>query len=170
MFDEFFQKPKRRHIKDLNLVPIIDMFTTVVFFLLLSSSFDFFSKVTLPPSATVSVATPDDASKPLSPKLVLVRNSPKELELILNWEGEKPGSLSEIIPVERGAERKMIQDLSKKIVTKFTKDHNAEKALQIGLDGEINYQSLIAVIDGVVEVMPNIVLISYNDTVKDEEN
>lgn len=163
MLNELFQRPKRRHVKELNLVPVIDMFTTVVFFLLLSSSFDTYSKITLPPSATVSVFESTDKEEPLTPKLVLLKNSDTEMELQLSWQGKTPGSLTEKIPMQKATPRESLVTSAAKIVKDFAKKFPSETALQLGLEGELKYQDLISVMDGARETIASIVLISYEN-------
>ena len=165
MLDELMSKPHRRHIKDLNVVPIIDMLTTVVFFLLLSASFDSFTKLTLPPSGTVSVADPV-GPPPRSPKLLMLKKSATSIDLVLSWEGEKPGQVKETVSGSGPERRAQILAVSAKMVKTFLTEFPTETSLQLGLTRDLSYQDLISVMDGSREVMQNLILISYEDAVE----
>lgn len=100
--DDFFVKPERKQIRELNLVPVIDMFTTVIFFLILSTSFFAFTKLTVPP-AKVSVNSDPLTPPPMSTKLVLGSTPGVEgsVRILLTWVGASPGQESRSIPREK---------------------------------------------------------------------
>lgn len=155
--DDFFQKPERKHIRELNLVPVIDMFTTVIFFLLLSTSFYAFTKLTLPPSK-VSVNTDPLTPPPLSTKLVIgdAQSGDKGslLTVRLSWVGESPGEeLAQVAESE-------LESKVRELVTRFHEKYPAERTVQLGLSAGVRYQSLISAMDGAREKLPDIVLIS----------
>ncbi|NDD91956.1 hypothetical protein EBZ37_07720 [bacterium] len=150
--DDFFSKPERKHVRELNLVPVIDMFTTVIFFLILSTSFYGFTKLTLPPSK-VSVNTDPLTPPPLSTKLLIGKND-GGFRLALSWVGSSPGQLEEVATVAN------IEDRVRGLAEKFTSSHPSEKTIQLGMTAEVDYQSLIRAMDGVREKLPDIVLIS----------
>jgi len=70
MIEQILHTKKKKHVQDLNIVPILDMLTTVIFFLLMSTTFMEYTKLTLPPAASV-VATGKNATQPMNPKLLL---------------------------------------------------------------------------------------------------
>ena len=147
MLDEIFAKKPKKKIKDLNIVPILDMLVTVIFFLLLSTSFTEYTKLTVPPATTqaqeAAVPTP-----PLAPKLLLAgdRASPW---LLLVWGGEKPGERSErITECDPSARRKQILEAAGKLMGEFSTTYPAEKSIQLGLGPDLPYQDLISVMDG----------------------
>lgn len=153
--DFLFEKPSRRPIRDLNLVPVIDMFTTVIFFLLLSTSFFAFTKVTVPPSK-VSVNTDPLSPPPLSTKF-LVNESPSEpqrIQLQLTWAGKEPGALTGSCSREEAL--KKTHDLAKDFIAKYP----LERTIQLGLSSKVPYQVLISAMDGLRDFLPDIVLIS----------
>jgi biopolymer transport protein ExbD len=153
--DDFFEKPERKHIRELNLVPVIDMFTTVIFFLLLSTSFYAFTKLTLPPSK-VSVNTDPLTPPPLSTKLVIgeVQAQPPLLTVKLSWVGESPGE--ERVDVSEAELETKVREL----VSRFHDKFPAERTIQLGMSPSVRYQSLILAMDGAREKLPDIVLIS----------
>ena len=158
--DDYFPKRHKRRIVELNIVPILDMLTTVIFFLLLSTSFMEYTKLTVPPSGA-SVITDPLVPPPLGPRLILFRSSGKELRAMLTWSGAKPGEAQETVSISDldGTRLSLLtatRKLSKEFLVKFPK----EKTLQIGLDAKLPYQYLIAGMDGVRDSLPDIVLIS----------
>ena len=157
MLDDLFERPRQKKVRDLNIVPILDMFTVIIFFLLLSASFVQFTKLTVPPSATV---TTTDAGKvlPKTPKLFVGATASGKLRLVLQWTGEQPGEL------KATANEEELRAESKKIVDTFLEKNPGESTLQIGLSSRVPYQSLIRVMDGARERMPDIVLLSHRET------
>jgi biopolymer transport protein ExbD len=162
MIEGWIQKKQRRHVQDLNIVPILDMLTTVIFFLLMSTSFIEFTKTTVPPSSSATVST-EDREPPKTPKLFLVSPDGKGLKLILRWSGKNPGQASESIRTEGDAKqlRESLVKASEKLAKDFTAKNPDEKTIQIGMQPQLPYQSLISVMDGVRPVLPDLVLISY---------
>lgn len=161
MIDDLFQRRPKRHVKDLNIVPILDMLTTVIFFLLMSTTFIEFTKLTVPPAKT-SVITEADSKPPVAPKLLLTRQG-TGLKLLLTWGGEKAGEASERVGADALAEvrRDGLIKASRKLADSFARRFPAEKTLQVGLGAQVPYQDLISVMDGVREPFPDIALISY---------
>ncbi|MBC7396063.1 MAG: biopolymer transporter ExbD, partial [Bdellovibrionales bacterium] len=132
-----------------------DMLTTVIFFLLMSTTFIEYNKLTLPPASTV-VSTSQSAADPLRPKLLVTRAG-KELSLYLVWQGKTPGH--QVIKVDPAEVSAKLTELLKTFAEKYP----TEKTLQVSLDKEVNYQVLISVMDGSRELMPDVVLLSYHE-------
>lgn len=153
--DEVFKRPARRAIRDLNVVPIIDMFTTVVFFLLLSTSFIALTKLTVPPSRVSTISDPV-APPPLAPKMIVFGEA-EQLKVSLSWAGTNPGIKTEAV------RKNSLFETTKKMVEEFNKKYPDEKSLQLGMAENVKYQNLIAAMDGVRELMPDVVLISYQE-------
>ncbi len=155
--DDFFVKPERKQIRELNLVPVIDMFTTVIFFLILSTSFFAFTKLTVPP-AKVSVNTDPLTPPPMSTKLVLGTSSAAgqdgNVRLLLSWVGESPGQES------RSIAREKVEAEVRLLAEEFKKKFPRERTVQLGLVPGLGYQVLIHAMDGVRDQLPDLVLIS----------
>lgn len=156
--DDFFVKPERKQIRELNLVPVIDMFTTVIFFLILSTSFFAFTKLTVPP-AKVSVNSDPLTPPPMSTKLVLGPSSAAtgasgNVRLLLSWVGESPGAES------RSVERAKVEAEVQTLVEDFKKKFPRERTVQLGMAPTLGYQVLIHAMDGAREGLPDLVLIS----------
>ena len=155
----------RRHRKTqegLSLVPIIDMMTTIIFFLVISTSFLNYTKHTLPPSG-VSTQLAVAKIPPLQPQLY-VREGMGGVELLLKWEGASPSKKSKRIR-KRG--KKFDQDImnaAKALVGPLKKKFPKEKTLQLGLSSRSRYQLLISAMDGVQKSFPDVVLLSHVDT------
>jgi hypothetical protein len=165
--DDFFEKPRRRLVRELNIVPIIDMLTTVIFFLLLSTTFMEYTKLTVPPSK-VSTITDPVAPPPLAPKLAFVRQG-SGYRLVLSWAGATGGEISKDFQPDAGTDlaspktAQALLEFTKAAVGEFATKFPGEKSLQLGLGRDVAYQGLIAVMDGAREKMPDVVLISYDE-------
>jgi biopolymer transport protein ExbD len=157
MIEEILRTRKKKHVQDLNIVPILDMLTTVIFFLLMSTTFIEYTKLTLPPAATSSAKGPG-ATRPLNPKLHLRKTGATgEYLSSLSWAGTQPDH-SDIKVTDQN-----MGELVKEQIKKFSEKYPSEKTLQISLDRTIRYQALISVMDAAREHMPDPVLTSYAD-------
>jgi len=164
MFDELFDRPHRKHIKDLNLVPVIDMFTTVLFFLLLSTSFFAFTKLTVPPAQVDTITQPLPVA-PLSPKIILGSfKGGSQLRLILIWEGNQPGEITETVESDLpNATPEQIRKKANALVGAFLKNHPDEKSIRLSMTANTPYQYLISAMDGVRDHIQDVVLTSYEE-------
>lgn len=162
MIDEILSGRRKRTVRDLNIVPILDMLTTIIFFLLLSTSFTQFTKLTVPPSSVSTVSSSD--TKPISPKLLLTGQA-HDVRVVLKWGGSAPGELVEkVSEPDELRKRGALLEACKKLTERFAKKYPAEKSIQVALDSSLPYQDLISAMDGVREVIQDIVLASYNET------
>ena len=82
MFEDFDSVSHKAHIPEPELVPILDALTSVIFFLLLSTTFIELTKITVPPSQT-SVVTDPQTPPPATPKLYIKVDGEKNLEMKL---------------------------------------------------------------------------------------
>jgi biopolymer transport protein ExbD len=163
MIDEIFAKRQKRHVKDLNIVPILDMLTTIIFFLLLSTGFTQYTKLTVPPSAISKVSPSKNTPPPLTPKLLLVSTRGGSNEVILTWEGTQPGKskrelqTSKENEVLRSAE---IKSAGEALTSEWVKNHPDEKTLMVGVSGSLPYQDIVSLMDGARTHLSDLVLIS----------
>lgn len=160
MIDDFYGgERKSKALDELNIVPVLDMFISIIFFLLLSTSMIGLTKQVLPPSATKAV-TSEVTTVPVNPKIFVI-GTPQSMSAILKWEGASPGTQKlEISNQALISPKKFVEDL-KKMVTDFKKKFPQEKTIQISLKSYVPYQVLISVMDGVREGLPDIILTSY---------
>lgn len=142
-------------MRDLNIVPILDMLTTVIFFLLMSTTFIEYNKLTLPPAKTVTSTVQSDV-EPLSPRL-LVTFKGEALKLRLIWKGKNPGENEvESTPAEIGTKLQIL-------LKQFAEKYPNEKTLQVSLEKDVSYQTLISIMDGSKDLIPDVVLLSYHE-------
>jgi len=176
--DNLFQKSKRRHIRELNVVPILDMMTTLIIFLLQITSFMEFTKITIPPSST-SVITDPVRPPPLSPKIFLMANEKaSSLKVQLMWAGESSGANVEIVKFDKDSSKienaAAVLKAVDKLVNEFRKEFPGEQNFQLGASSSIPYQHVVSAMDGIqaafgpktekaVREVANIVLVSYQD-------
>jgi biopolymer transport protein ExbD len=162
MIDEILQHRKRRSVQELNIVPILDMLTTVIFFLLLSTSFLEYVKLTVPPSA-VTFSKPESVPLATAPKIFLVSGN-RSFRLILSWSGKKAGVLErEIATGDPLQTRKQLLLKSEELAQAFSKMNPSEKTVQLGLGSNVPFQHLVSVMDGLHSSLPDVVLISYRE-------
>lgn len=159
MFD--FDRESTRHIPEPDLVPILDGLVSVIFFLLLSMSFIGLTKLTVPPSS--SSTTSIDNKRPLSPK-VKVSHTKTNLKVELEWLGDKPDQLSveQLRDPNRAINKELIEKVTR-IVAEFKTQFPEEKTMQLTMSEDLNYQEMIAVMDGIRPHFEDIVLNSYKE-------
>jgi biopolymer transport protein ExbD len=151
-----FEKPERREIPTINIVPILDMMTMIIFFIMIAASFIDFTKVTVPPSRTEVITSPSKPP-PASPKLYVFK-TPQKVYVQLFWSGRSPAMLREsfLIPTKINDERKdhlayaeLLLNSTMKVVEQFKGKYPEENTVQLGLASSMDYQSLITVMDGI---------------------
>jgi biopolymer transport protein ExbD len=155
---------KKRDATDLNVVPILDMLVSLIFFLLLTTAFLHFTKDSVPPSS-VSTITDPVVPPPVAARLVCVEDGEKT-KLFLSWAGANPGqAIKEITgnPMDSKEETNAVLQGTTDILAAFQAQYPNEKTLQIGLGANVPYQKLIAIMDGAKEKMPDIVLFDYQE-------
>jgi biopolymer transport protein ExbD len=162
---DFLKKPKRHHVKEIPLAPILDLLVVVIFFLILSATFIEMRQNTIPPSSTV-VAKNSDAKEdlaPLNPKLIMALEK-NEITLMLSWRGASPGILTKKLKAKDISYDRDLKSSTLNILTEFKKKYPDETKLQIGWQGNIKYQSVLTVVDGAMLGMKDLVLISPEES------
>lgn len=148
------------HGPEIDLVPILDAMTAVIFFLVLSGTFIEFTKLTLPQAKTSTITDPV-APAPVAPRLFAVVEDNK-LNLVLKWDGNTPGMKSQ--KVERASKRSSeLEKVIFEMTEDFKKTYPSERSIQIGLSKKANFQETISIIDGVKKNIPDVVMNSYNE-------
>lgn len=169
---DFLQKPKRRHVKEIPLAPILDLLTVVIFFLILSTSFVELRQNLLPPSSTISTDVPveqDNKVIPLNPKLLITIEN-QIATIHLKWGGEKAGDLIKTVSVKDGNYEFELKNQVNLIIKDFKKNFPAEKQVQVGWDANVKYQLVLSVVDGIITEIKDIVFISPEEVQKNLVN
>lgn len=147
----------------LDLVPIIDAMTCVIFFLLLSSTFVEFTKISMPQAVSSVVTTSASTEPPLTPKLIGVAKG-EYLHLILSWGGKKPSHMEKRVQRDSKNQRsEPLQVTAQGIVREFKRLFPNEKALLLGLSPKATYQEMISVMDGARQELEDLVLVSWSE-------
>lgn len=163
MFEDFDSVSHKAHIPEPELVPILDALTSVIFFLLLSTTFIELTKITVPPSQT-SVVTDPQVPPPATPKLYIKAEGLKTLQFKLKWAGRNPDQIKKT--VERSptnARSREVEAVALEIIKEFKAKFPEEKSIQMIFSDTATYQELISVMDGVRVEMQDIVLLSPED-------
>lgn len=154
---DVFIVTKRRPVTVLNLVPILDMLTTIIFFLLISVSFMEYNKVTVPPSRNVTISN-TVTPPPLQARMLWLQTS-AEQQLVFTWFGAKPGKKIEKFPLD--TDPKIVAQSALAMTQTFKAENLDEKTILIGLDSSQSYEKMIMLMDAVKASLPDISLISY---------
>ncbi len=148
----------------IDLVPIIDAMTCVIFFLLLSSTFIEFTKITMPPAVSTVAAASLAKDPPVAPKLIGVVKG-QTIQLVLTWNGKEPDRLTK--KVTRDANNARSDDLQAKaleIVEEFNKKFPKEQTMLLGFSPDATYQEMISTLDGARKVIPDVVMVSWTES------
>lgn len=148
------------HGPDIDLVPILDAMTAVIFFLVLSGTFIEFTKLTIPQAKTSTITNPI-APAPVAPRLFAVVDN-EMLKLVLKWDGVKPGMTSKTVQRERQRSTEL-EKIIAEMTAEFKNTYPSEKSIQIGLSKTANFQETVSIIDGVKKNIPDVVMNSYNE-------
>lgn len=157
--NELFEVRRRRHVGEINIVPILDMLTIIIFFLLISASFLQYNKISIPPAKTSLVESVEGI--PLQLKLLLVKSG-AEQKLLMFWNGAKPGSMVQNFALT--ATPKEIATKAREFAIKFKSEYKDESTIQLGLGANVSYGNLVSLMDAVRSSLPSVVLVSYQDT------
>lgn len=155
---------KKREINDLNVVPILDMLVSLIFFLLLTTAFLQFTKDSVPPSSVTTITDPV-VPPPVAARLICVEGGGK-IKLVLSWAGAEPGQAVKEIDTKTQDSPEETQTLiqaATDLMGDFKSKYPTEKTLQLGLGPTVSYQKLVALMDATKEKMPDIVLFDYNE-------
>ena len=147
----------------IDLVPVIDAMTCVIFFLLLSSTFVEFTKITMPQATSAIAATSVSKDPPISPKLIGVIQG-KELHMVLSWTGKTPDRIIKKVARDpKNARSISLQATTKEIVAEFKKKFPEEKAILLGFSPQVTYQEVISSMDGAREELQDLVMVSWTE-------
>lgn len=159
MFEDYNLGPKR-HIPEPELVPIMDALVSVIFFLLLSTTFIELTKITLPPSK-VDVISGSLDSLPLSAKFFMKIESKDKIRLSLKWAGEKPDMLwTEVKRKDPNILSEELKSRAAELASEFASRFPNEKNIQLAFSAESSFQEMVTTMDGIREYLDNIVLLS----------
>lgn len=163
---DLVKRPKRVHVKEIPLAPILDLLTVVIFFLILSASFIEIRQNTLPPSSTSIVSGSQDAFKelPLNPKLLMTQVENSELLILLKWGGKSPAQIEKRLKFNSDDYSLELREVVAAILKEYSLNHPGEINIQLGWSKEINYQVILNVVDGVMPITKDIVFLSPEDT------
>lgn len=147
----------------IDLVPIIDAMTCVIFFLLLSSTFVEFTKITMPQAVSSVAATSVAAEPPLTPKLIGVIKG-QYLEMVMAWNGKSPDRMMKrVLRDPKNQRSEALQATTQGVVQEFKRMFPQEKALMLGFSPKVTYQEVISVMDGARQEINDLVMVSWTE-------
>ncbi len=163
MEDDLFSIKKRDSSMELPIAAILDMMVSIIFFLLLSTTYYSLTFQSVPPSQTVTINDPLEPP-PRSPRL-LVTTSGANITAVLNWSGLEPGvariKTTLANPMQFDA---MFSERLAQIVRQFKTKFPLEKSIQIGFGSDVNYQVMITTLESVTPLIKDVALLSYVET------
>lgn len=163
-----FEKRKHRHTKEIPLAPVLDLLTVVVFFLVLSSTFEVYKKNVLPPAQitkTENNLKEDKLDIPLNPKILIVYDN-EEIKIKLRWFGKTPGLIEKrgILRDDNNKYNIKLKEIMQVLLNQFVTIYPNEKSIQLGFSKNIYYQEVLSAYDGVSSIISNVVLMSDQET------
>ncbi len=154
----------------IDLVPIIDAMTCVIFFLLLSSTFVEFTKISMPQAVSSVVTTSAAKEPPLTPKLIGVVKG-DFIHLVLSWSGKSPSQMEKRVKRDPNNQRsEALQATAQGVAAEFKRMFPNEPALLLGLSPQATYQEMISVMDGARQEMKDLVLVSWTEAQSAEKS
>lgn len=162
MFDEF-EVGHKSHIPEPDLVPILDALTSLIFFLLLSTTFIELTKLTLPPSKT-EIVTSSPSAPPVAGKIYMKIEDSQRVSVIVKWSGSNPDQIKRTIL--RGDLDKPSLELgtvASQLTSRFKEMFPNEHSVQLALSEGATYQEMITIMDGIRDSINDIVLTSHSE-------
>jgi biopolymer transport protein ExbD len=157
-FDIFGPRKKKRH-EDVNVTPILDVMFTIIFFLLVATSFESFTKLTVPPSRVSAASPAEDQAPPANPRVV-VSGASSKLSIHLTAAGKSPFDQVNETSVEK------LRESVAKMVKEYISKNPAEKTYQLTLESGLSYEILVRAMDGIRENSQDVVLVAPVDAIK----
>jgi hypothetical protein len=136
------------------------MLTTVVFFLLLTSSMIQYVKLSVPPATVREEALKNKVE--LAPRMHASRVGGK-VNLELLWNGAEPGSLKALAAQSGAPGRDVLVSQAKALSAQFKTRYPDERTLRLALGPELTVQDLISVMDGARENFPTVTLQTWKN-------
>jgi biopolymer transport protein ExbD len=155
---DIFTPRKKKHPPNLSITAILDVMVTIIFFLLVGTSFETYTKLTVPPSK-VSAVSEAEADPPANPR-VSVRAHGSEFTILLAAGGRKGVELT------RNAGLKNLREVVGKLVGEYFKNNPKETTYQLTIESSLSYQVLISTMDGIRLWAQDIVLVAPQDSIK----
>ncbi len=147
----------------IDLVPIIDAMTCVIFFLLLSSTFVEFTKITMPQAVSAVAQTSVNKDPPIAPKLIGVIKG-NDLHMVLSWAGKHPDHIIKKVARDPQNKRSLVlQSTTQQVVAEFKKKFPDEKAILLGFSPQVTYQEVISAMDGARQELQDLVMVSWTE-------
>ena len=153
-------RKNRHHIKEIPLAPILDLLTVVIFFLILSSSFDEFSKTLIPSQKEVTSNQSASAldTKKVNPELRITYNN-NQYKIILKWKGANENQLTKDLILANDLNYKEeLNNTTFLLAKQFREKFKNEDDIQLKFSGKIKYQDVLSVVDGAALVFKNVSL------------
>jgi len=156
-----FNPRKPRELDEPNLIPILNLFIVIIFFLIFMSSFQKLTEQALPKASVSTQQLENNDDVPLNPKLIIHTLKDETTTLLLSWEGNNPGSLAKDFIIN---DTEKLKEETGLLVEEFWKEYPEEKTIQVGMSSKSKLQTLISVLDIVKDKTPSIVMISPEDS------
>ncbi len=147
----------------IDLVPIIDAMTCVIFFLLLSSTFIEYTKITMPPAVSAVAAATVSNDPPVAPKMLgVIKGS--SIEIVLSWDGKKPDRIVKRVKRDpKNAPSEELRNTALAVAEEFNKKFPNEKTVLLGFSSNVTYQEMISTMDGARKVLQDLVMVSWTE-------
>lgn len=151
-------------MQEVPIAPVLDMMVSIIFFLLLSTTYYSFTFQPVPPSQSVTITDPLEPP-PRSPRLLIFTNG-NVLNANLNWAGVEPGVMrvQSRLPSDPSKYDPVAKGRIQKLVEQFAKKYPEEKAIQVGFGSDVNYQIMISILEAVTPFIHDVALLSYRET------
>ncbi len=156
-YDVFGPRKKKVH-QEVNVAPILDVMFTIIFFLLVATSFESFTKLTVPPSRVSAAPSKVDEAPPANPRVV-VSGSQDKLKIQLTAGGKEPYDQIDDAQFEK------LRESVAKLVKDYLDKNPAEKTYQLTISSDLSYEVLVRAMDGIRESSQDVVLVAPVDSI-----
>ncbi len=155
---DIYSPRKKKAWRAITVTPVLDVMFTIIFFLLVATSFEAYTKLTVPPSHVSP--SPQTATEPPAIPGVIVHDAGTEFRIELKAGGKAPVSM------DRRSGLRNLRSTITKMVQEYMSKNPSEKTMQLTLESQLSYEILVKAMDGIRSITEDIVLVAPQDQSK----
>jgi biopolymer transport protein ExbD len=156
---DIFGPRKKKKVEEVNVAPILDVMFTIIFFLLVATSFEAYTKLTVPPSRVSAAESKPNEVPPANPR-VMVQGSNSNLTVTLKAAGARP------FEKEKNTNFEKLRETVGEMVQEYLVKNPNEKTYQLTIESGLSYEVLIKAMDGIRVSSQDVVLVAPVDGLK----
>jgi biopolymer transport protein ExbD len=157
---DIYATRKKKKIEDVNVAPILDVMFTIIFFLLVATSFEAYTKLTVPPSRVSAAQAKPGDEPPANPRVIVHKAGNGKFNIQISAAGKTP------YEKDKDSDFEKLRINVSELVKNYLKKNPSEKTYQLTIESDMIYDVLIQAMDGIRESSEDVVLVAPVDALK----